>query len=118
MKLITRLEKRGVESTDMRGLTLLQPWGTLMAIGAKRIETRSWDTEYTGLVLIHSSKAFTRRYRELCRREPFRKAIGDHMIPQGCILAVGNLKDVTRTEWVSRKISREEFKFGDYARGR
>ena len=40
----------------MRGLTLLEPWASLMADGHKTIETRSWSTKYRGLVAIHSSK--------------------------------------------------------------
>ena len=40
----------------MRILTLTQPWATLMAIGAKTIETRSWGTKYRGPVAIHASK--------------------------------------------------------------
>lgn len=32
----------------MRGLSLTQPWATLVAIGAKKIETRSWTTTYRG----------------------------------------------------------------------
>jgi hypothetical protein len=38
----------------MKGLTLTQPWATLVAIGAKRIETRSWPTRYRGLLAIHA----------------------------------------------------------------
>ena len=30
----------------MKALTLTQPWATLVAIGAKRIETRIWRTDY------------------------------------------------------------------------
>lgn len=41
----------------MRILTLTQPWATLMAVGAKLIETRSWGTKYRGPVAIHASKA-------------------------------------------------------------
>ena len=33
---------RVVREVGMRVLTLTQPWATLVAIGAKRIETRSW----------------------------------------------------------------------------
>lgn len=40
----------------MRALTLHQPWATLVAIGAKRIETRSWHTAYRGLVAIHAGR--------------------------------------------------------------
>jgi activating signal cointegrator 1 len=39
----------------MKVLSLLQPWATLAVIGAKRIETRSWNTKYRGPLLIHAS---------------------------------------------------------------
>lgn len=42
----------------MKALSLTQPWASLVAIGAKRIETRSWSTSYRGLVAIHASKRF------------------------------------------------------------
>ncbi len=37
-----------------RALTLWQPWASLIAIGAKTIETRSWSTAYRGPLLIHA----------------------------------------------------------------
>jgi activating signal cointegrator 1 len=37
-------------------LTLTQPMATLIAIGAKRIETRSWATKYRGPLLIHAAQ--------------------------------------------------------------
>ena len=42
----------------MKALTLTQPWASLVAIGAKRIETRSWSTPYRGLLAIHAAKGF------------------------------------------------------------
>ena len=42
----------------MKALTLTQPWATLVAIGAKRIETRSWPTKYRGPLAIHAAKGF------------------------------------------------------------
>ena len=30
----------------MRAITLTQPWATLVALGFKKIETRSWSTDY------------------------------------------------------------------------
>lgn len=39
----------------MRGLSLTEPWATLVAIGAKKIETRSWGTDYRGPIVIHAS---------------------------------------------------------------
>jgi len=32
----------------MKCLSIIQPYATLIAIGAKRIETRSWSTPYRG----------------------------------------------------------------------
>lgn len=40
----------------MKALTLYQPWASLVAIGAKTIETRSWKTDYRGPLLIHAAK--------------------------------------------------------------
>lgn len=40
----------------MRALSLWQPWATAVAGHAKRIETRSWYTEYRGPLAIHAAK--------------------------------------------------------------
>ena len=40
----------------MKTLTFLQPWATLVALEAKRIETRSWRTSYRWPLAIHASK--------------------------------------------------------------
>ncbi len=37
-----------------RALTLHQPWASLVALGVKTIETRSWATKYRGPLLIHA----------------------------------------------------------------
>jgi len=39
----------------MKALTLWQPWATLMAIGAKRWETRSWRMAYRGPLAIYAA---------------------------------------------------------------
>jgi len=40
----------------MKALTLYQPWATLIAIGAKKVETRWWSTKYRGPLAIHAGK--------------------------------------------------------------
>jgi hypothetical protein len=40
----------------MKALTLWQPWASLIAVGAKTIETRGWSTSYRGPLAIHASK--------------------------------------------------------------
>ncbi|RYD50983.1 MAG: ASCH domain-containing protein [Sphingobacteriales bacterium] len=47
----------------LKVLSLLQPWASLVVLGHKTIETRSWTTVYRGPLLIHagvrtSGKAF------------------------------------------------------------
>lgn len=40
----------------MRAITIHQPWASLIAIGAKRFETRGWATNYRGPIAIHAGK--------------------------------------------------------------
>lgn len=40
----------------MKAITLHQPYATLMAVGAKRYETRSWKTKHTGYIAVHAAK--------------------------------------------------------------
>lgn len=40
----------------MKALTLRQPWASLIAIGAKTIETRSWSTNHRGPLAIHAGR--------------------------------------------------------------
>lgn len=40
----------------MKALTLTQPWAALVAMGAKKIETRNWSTAYRGPLVIHAAK--------------------------------------------------------------
>jgi len=39
----------------MRAITIHQPYASLIACGAKRLETRSWRTNYRGRIAIHAA---------------------------------------------------------------
>ena len=83
----------------MKGLSLTQPFATLVAIGQKRIETRSWKAPYRGYVAIHAAKGFPRDAILLCRDEPFRTVLKTVIktpndLPRGAIVAVAILDDV------------------------
>jgi hypothetical protein len=52
----------------MKALTLYQPHATLVARGAKRIETRSWKTSYRGPIAIHAAKNSPRTWEKLASR--------------------------------------------------
>ena len=62
----------------MKGLTMTQPWATLVAISANVIETRDWPTKYRGPIAIHAAKGFPPDARALCRTQPFRAALRPH----------------------------------------
>ena len=39
----------------MKALSIIQPWASLIAVGIKDIENRTWRTNYRGEFLIHAS---------------------------------------------------------------
>lgn len=110
----------------IKALSLTQPWATLLAIGAKHIETRGWKTHYRGSMAIHASKGFPADCRALCAQEPFLTAlaIGVHgfkalwqNLPLGCVLAIGELFDVVKIT-AANGPGEPERSFGDYTPGR
>ena len=126
----------------MKTLSLWQPWATLIAIGAKRIETRSWYTPYRGPLAIHAAKTHNQDMIDAMMLEPFRyalksaglkcemRAVGGYhadQIPLGCVVATCDLveciKVETHTMFPNSLNSRippnePERSFGDYTPGR
>ena len=39
----------------MKVLSIIQPWASLIAVGIKDIENRTWKTNYRGKILLHAS---------------------------------------------------------------
>lgn len=88
----------------MKAISLWEPWATLVALGAKRIETRKWSTGYRGPLAIHAAKKVVPSFGAICHTEPFRsvleKAGYDEMecFGFGKILAIADLSQVATTE--------------------
>ena len=114
----------------MKALSLTQPWATLVAIGAKRIETRTWSTSYRGLVAIHAGKAPSSDARNTVYADSVLKVLNEARIhvgrdgselPTGVIVAVGILASVEPTENLTNRargieaLSPHEFEFGNFA---
>jgi hypothetical protein len=124
----------------VKALTLTQPWATLMAVGAKRYETRSWSTSYQGPLAIHAGKGLgpvggLRGLRALCALEPFRSVLTEagyadpRDLPRGRVVAEGELVGCFSTLAVGDELSAlaefsdvspadHEEDFGDYGPGR
>lgn len=120
----------------MKVISILQPWATLVVIGAKRIETRSWNTKHRGPLLIHASAGkqglkfmddpqLNKFLTPLFFDDPKDK------LPLGVIIGQVNLKDTHQFaknhsdyEGVSPEsggfweFSEQETAFGDYTPGR
>lgn len=45
----------------MKAITIWQPWASLLVMGQKLYETRSWTTTYCGPIAIHAAKRPVRR---------------------------------------------------------
>lgn len=97
----------------MKAITLTQPWATLVAIGAKCIETRGWSTPHRGQLAIHAAKSFASlggeaNYLAFCRANAFvyaalhraglvpRQWSADALLalPRGAVVAVSTLASV------------------------
>ncbi len=119
----------------MKCLSLTQPWATLVAIGAKHLETRSWHTMYRGPLAIHAAKRFPQSTRRLVIQEPFMQFLspftpptgwGNEECATGAIIAVVELTDCWPTggPWPVPydrylvKPGYPESAFGDYSGGR
>lgn len=56
----------------MKAITITEPWATLILIGEKTIETRSWQTSYRGPIAIHAAKGMTRDELRCALDQPIR----------------------------------------------
>ena len=113
-------------AVSVRAISLTQPWATLVAIGAKTIETRSWGTSYRGPLAIHASKAFGYDEQLLCYSEPFRWVLQSAgfvdpiQLPRGAVLAIARLVGCRRVDRRTElpSVLSNEFAFGDFSEGR
>lgn len=107
----------------MLAITLHQPWASLVAIGAKEFETRSWRTMHRGQLAIHA--ALTTDHFNLTRQNKSMQAalleagyLITEQIPLGAVIAVVELVNCFPVEEVWGQISDEEADFGDFSAGR
>lgn len=114
----------------MKAITIKQPWATLIALGVKQFETRSWQTKYRGLIAIHAGKSIDKDAFEDCW---IKETLAEHGIrsihdlPVGAVIAVAHLVDCHKVRLnfandavitTGPTINGLELKFGNYADGR
>ncbi|CAN5647508.1 hypothetical protein BH10BAC3_BH10BAC3_06840 [soil metagenome] len=107
----------------MKAISLLQPWASLVVMGLKTIETRSWATQHRGSILIHASQG---KAGSIFALEPaFKKYISDfNKLPFGAIIGIVSITAVvavTQTglpDHLMAQLTMEEKAFGDYTSSR
>jgi hypothetical protein len=112
----------------MKALTLTQPWATAVALGSKRVETRSWPTSYRGEIAIHAAKGGCSKYDLIDVTSSWTwcgalMSLGLRMgngfdleaaLPFGKIVAVANLVDCRRTDdFTQSEIDTRRFPTGE-----
>jgi hypothetical protein len=107
----------------MKMLSLLQPWATLVVLGAKRYETRSWQTLHRGPLAIHASARLVPAGRALCRAEPVRTLLhragyaDADSLPVGAALGAVELLDCLPADEV-QGLTPLDLALGDFRAGR
>lgn len=104
----------------MRAITLWEPYASLVALGYKRIETRSWATSYRGTLLIHAAKhPLSYAQQELLSYLKSSHNIDLKNFHFGCVVATCNLVNcVAMSDSFIKSQSPLEIAVGDWQVGR
>ena len=107
----------------MKAITIIQPFASLIAVGAKTFETRSWRGSSSLLgerIAIHAGMKFDDlSWAPADLRAEVRYALGDRWqrsVPRGAIVATATLADYVLTDRAGAQYP--ERIFGDWGPGR
>jgi hypothetical protein len=92
----------------VKAVSLWQPWASAIALGFKRIETRSFNLKYRGPILIHAARTLVARdivrsqlelWSKVLPPTPGRTAEDCYLaLPFGAFVAVADLVDCVSTD--------------------
>jgi hypothetical protein len=109
----------------MKALSLLQPWATLIMLGYKEFETRSWATKHRGPLAIAASAGKPAAAREACAPgTDIAQLLANHNLtfddlPRGAILGVCQVESMHKMDETWDLVLGEvELACGDYTNGR
>jgi activating signal cointegrator 1 len=94
-------------------LSITQPWATLLVLGVKRVETRSWPTTYRGPLAIQAAKGWDASARALADKllagwKSLTPGAVVGNMPRGAVVGVVDLTDC-RIMTLSEKPRANEF---------
>lgn len=108
----------------MKTISILQPWASLIAIGSKKIEFRSWTTSYRGKLVIHAIKRRHPYLNLIARNSIVREELSKgelvlEDLPMGAIVGMVDLVEIKPvqinnyySDWV-KSLSKEELAFSE-----
>jgi len=105
----------------VKAISLLQPWASLVILGFKKIETRSWPVAErdAGVIAIHASKALKRPEIDIFHTSPFLETFAEvgidaiSLLPRSAILGTVRIVGCHTVETFPA-ISGRERAFGNY----
>jgi hypothetical protein len=101
----------------MKAISLWQPWASLMALGLKKNETRSWATSYRGPLYIHAAKKVIGWPNITIQVALESIAFQPCDLPLGCLVCKVDLVDCQKI-FIHTCHGERERSFGNYAPGR
>lgn len=120
----------------MKAITLWQPWASLIVTGAKKIETRSWPTNYRGPLAIHAAKTWNLELSGMLSYWHIQGGLAplvgqpldvtgnswpgvkDEHLPRGCVIAVCQLVDCIPVDKLTLEQVEVEKHYGNFSPGR
>jgi hypothetical protein len=106
----------------MKAISLIQPYATLIMLGYKQLETRSWSTKHRGNLAIHASASKPDWARAVCETDPYiQRALAKHglafdALPRGAVLGTVGVRGMLPIDKkLIGNISPLEFACGDYS---
>lgn len=103
----------------MKVLSLTEPYATLIKNGVKTIETRSWKTNYRGILYIHASS--TKIPEESKNNKQLMQLVNIEELNFGNIICSCELQDCIKMtdDYIEEiKKNKNEYITGEYSRGR
>ena len=108
----------------MKALTMYEPWATLLVLGYKHFETRSWQTAYRGPLAIHAAQNgnYMRKLPAFLEHAGLPAELADTLLwAQGQFIGLVMLVDcyATGPQFVAQQqLSDRETALGDFTIGR
>jgi phage N-6-adenine-methyltransferase len=106
-------------TSEYKAISLWQPWASLISLGLKHYETRSWNTKYRGKLLICATASNSKERNEYLKIKDKLQLPPWETFTHGCALVLCDLVDsIEMTESFIGQQSQTEILCGDWQVGR